>query len=59
MPRSQKEHKYIFCIIDEVINFLVTVLIYQSKVEEIGDALIENVITKHCILLNHFNEASD
>ena len=50
MPRSHKEHKYILCIIDEVTNYLIMVPIYQSKVEEIGDALIENVITKYCIM---------
>ena len=49
MPRSHKGYKYILCIIDEVINYLITIPIYQSKVEEIGDALIENVITKYCI----------
>ena len=49
MPRSHKGHKYILCIIDEVTNHLITVTIYQSKTEEIGDALIENVITKYCI----------
>ena len=37
------------CIIDEVTNYLIMVPIYQSKVEEIGDALIENVITKYCV----------
>ena len=49
MPRSQKGHKFILCIIDEVTNYLVTVPIYQAKSEEIGEALIENVITKYCI----------
>ena len=47
--RSHKGHKYILCIIDEVTNYLIMLPIYQSKVEEIGDALIENVITKYCI----------
>ena len=37
------------CIIDEVTNYLITVPIHQLKSEEIGDALIENVITKYCI----------
>ena len=46
MPRSHKGHKYILCIIDEITNYLNTVPIYQSKVEEIGDVLIENVTTK-------------
>ena len=33
MPRSSKGHKFILCIIDEVTNYLITVPIYQSKVE--------------------------
>ena len=49
MPRSHKGHKFILCIIDEVTNDLITVPIYQAKPEEIGEALIENVITKYCI----------
>ena len=31
-------------------NYLITVPIHQSKAEEIGDVLIEHVITKYCIL---------
>ena len=49
MPRSHKGHKYILCIIDEVTNYLITIPIFQAKSEEIGEALIENVITKYCI----------
>ena len=49
MPWSHKGHKYILCIIDEVTNYLIRVLIYQSKAEEIGDALIEHIITKCCV----------
>ena len=49
MPRSYKGHKYIVCIIDEVRNCLIMVLIHQSRSEEIGDALIENVIPKYCM----------
>ena len=49
MPRSHKGHKYILCIIDEVMNFLITVPLFQARSEEIGEALIENVITKFCI----------
>ena len=50
MPRSNKGHKYILCIIYEVSNYLITVPIHQSKSEEIGNALIENIITKYCYL---------
>ena len=49
MPRSGKGHKFILCIIDEVTNYLITVPIYQSKAEEVGEALIDHVITKYCI----------
>ena len=49
MPRSYKGHKYILCIIDEVTNYLITISIHQAKSEEIGDAVIENIITKYCI----------
>ena len=49
MPRSHKGHKYILCIIDEVTNYLITVPILQARSEEIGEALIVNVITKYCI----------
>ena len=37
------------CVIDEVTNYLITVPICQTKSEEIGETLIENVITKYCI----------
>ena len=49
IPRSYKGHKYILCIIDEVTNYLIAVPIHQAKSEEIGNALIENVVTKYCI----------
>ena len=46
MPRSQKGHQFILCIIDEVTNYLITTPLYQAKLEEVREALIENVITK-------------
>ena len=49
MPRLHKGHRYILCIIDEVYDFLVTVPIFQAKSEEVGEALLEHVITKYCI----------
>ena len=49
MPRSHKGHKYILCVINEVTNYLITVPIFQARSEEIGEALIENIITKYCI----------
>ena len=45
-------HKLILCIIDEVTNYLIAVSIHQSRSEEIGDALIENVISK-CYVPNY------
>ena len=47
MPRLNRGHKFILCM-NEVTNYLITVPIHQSKSEEIGDALIGNVITKYC-----------
>ena len=49
MPRLHKGHRYILCIMDEDTNFLITVPIFQARSEEIGEALIENVLTKYCI----------
>ena len=49
MPRSHKGHRYILGVIDEVTNFLITVPIFQARSEEVGEALLEHVITKHCI----------
>ena len=49
MSRSYKGHKYILCIINEVTNYLIKVPIFQARSEEIGEALIENVITKYYI----------
>ena len=37
------------CVTDEVTNYLITVPIYQSKAEEIGDALIEHIVMKYCV----------
>ena len=48
MPRSQKGHKFILCIIDEMMNYLITVPIYRSRSEEVGEVLIEHVISKFC-----------
>ena len=56
MPKSSKGHKFILCIIDKVTTYLITIPVYQSKAEEIGEALIEHVITKHyvpnCIIMD-------
>ena len=49
MPKSYKGHKFILYIIDEVTNYLITVPIYHSRSEDIGDALIENIISKDSI----------
>ena len=49
MPRSHKGHRYILCIIDEGTNFLIIVPFFQDRSEKIGEALLENVITKYCI----------
>ena len=50
MPRLQKGHKIILCIIDKMTNYLITVPIYHSRSEEVGEALIEHIISKFCAL---------
>ena len=49
IPKSYKGPRFILCVVDEVTNYLITVPIYQSRSEEMGDALIDNVISKYCI----------
>ena len=49
MPRSGKGHKFILCIINEETDYLITFPMCQSKAEEVGEALIEHIITKYCI----------
>ena len=50
MPKSHNGHKFILCIIDALTNYLITVPIYHSRSDKIGDALVENVISKCYIL---------
>ena len=49
MPTSHKGHRYILCVIDEVTNFLIMVPIFQVRSEEVEEALLEHVLTKHGI----------
>ena len=49
MPKSHKGHKFILCVIDEMTNYLITMPIYHTRSEVIGDALIDNVISKYGI----------
>ena len=48
MPGSQNGQKFILCIIDEVMNYLITIPIQHSRSEEVGEALIQHVISKFC-----------
>ena len=49
MPKSYRGHKFILCAINEMTNYLRTMPIHQARSEEIGDALIDNVISKYGI----------
>ena len=49
MPKSNRGHKYILCVIDEITNYLIMMPIYQARSEEIGETLIDNVISKYGI----------
>ena len=56
MPKLHKGHKFILCIIDEMTNYLITVPIHHARSEEVGEALIEHVISKFyapdCIIMD-------
>ena len=49
MPRSCRGHRYILCVIDEVMNYILMAPIKQSILEEVGEALINDVFFKYCI----------
>ena len=49
MPQLSQGHKFILCIIGEVTFYFIMVPIYQSKAEEIGEALTEHIVTKYCV----------
>ena len=49
MPKSHKGHKFMLCVIDEMTNYLITMPIYHTTSDEIGDALIDNIISKYGI----------
>ena len=56
MPKSQKGHKFILCIIDGVTNYLITAPLCHARSEEVSEMLIENVIAKYrvpdCIIMD-------
>ena len=49
MPKSHKGQKIILCVIDEMTNYLIIIPIYHARSEEIGDVLIDNIISKYGI----------
>ena len=57
MPRLQKGHRCILCVIDEMTNYLISAPLYHAISEEVGEALIENVISKFgmpkCMIMDH------
>ena len=48
MPRSSSGDRYILCVIDEVTNYMITTPIKHSRSKEVGEALINNVISNYC-----------
>ena len=49
MPRCCRGHRYILCVIDEITNYMITAPIKHSRSEEVGEALINDVISKYCV----------
>ena len=50
MLRSNRGHRYILCVIDEVMNYMITAPIKHSRSEEVREALINDIISKYCVL---------
>ena len=42
-------NRYILCIVDEVTNYIITTPVKEAKSEEVGEALISSVFSKHCV----------
>ena len=42
-PKSHKGDRYILCVIDEVMNYIITAPVKQARSEEIGEILINSV----------------
>ena len=49
MLRSSTGHKYILCVNDEATNYMIIAPIKYSISEKVGEALINNVISKYCL----------
>ena len=49
MPRSSRDYRYISCIIDEITNYIITAPIKHSRSKEVGEALINVVISKYFV----------
>ena len=49
MLRSSRGNRYILCIIDEATNYMITSPIKHSRSDKVGEALINNVISKYCV----------
>ena len=50
MPRCSRGHRYILCVIHEVTNYMITAPIKHSRSEEVREVLINDVISKYCVL---------
>ena len=49
MLRSSRDHRYILCVIDKVTNYMITAPIKHSRSEEVGEALINYLISNYCV----------
>ena len=56
MPKSYHDHKCILCVSDGMSNYVITLSIDQSRSDEIGDTLIDNVMPLTKCIPVFFNE---
>ena len=47
ISKSYQGHRLVLCIVYEITSYLITLPLHQSKFEEIGNVLNDNVITKY------------
>ena len=47
--KASRGNRYILCVINEVMNYIIMAPIKQSRSEEVGEAMINNVFSKYCV----------
>ena len=61
MSKSYKGHKFILAVTEEVPKLMIAIPIHLSSSEEIGDDLIEHILSMYsipeCMIIDHYDSA--